>query len=406
MIVSRMRARLSGWSFFGLSGAFWVFLVASCLFTFGVFVFVLLYNLYLLDQGFREDFLGLVTSAMTAGNIVGTLFVVAATRRLGLKRMLLLCFAGMAAVSAGRALVVGQAALLGWAFLWGVTFAFWAISIPVIVAQLTSAELRPVGFSVYLASVIGIGIVADAVGGWLPGWLAPVIRTTAPVETKRAALLVGCAIAALALWPAAHLRFGHLPKPERVSYPRGAFIARFLGALALMNLGTGAFNPFSNAYFAQHLKMPVHDIGVVFSAGQLAQVCAILLAPLIVRRVGAVRGIMGVEVFTGLSLAFLATGSPGWMAALGFGGYLAFQWMDEPAMESLLMTQVPLAQRSGASSLMYLVIFSANAVAAPMAGTGIARFGYPAVMIAAAAFLVAGGLAFGFLLRRFEPQSR
>ncbi|MBI4380781.1 MAG: hypothetical protein HY574_06285 [candidate division NC10 bacterium] len=401
-----MRARLSGWSFSGLSGAFWVFLVASCLFTFGVFVFVLLYNLYLLDRGFREDFLGLVTSAMTAGNIVGTLFVVAATRRLGLKRLLLLCFAGMAAVSAGRALVVGQAALLGWAFLWGVTFAFWAISIPVIVAQLTSAELRPVGFSAYLASVIGIGILADAVGGWLPGWLAPVIRTTASVETKRAALLVGCAIAALALWPAAHLRFGHVPRPERVSYPRGAFIARFLAALALMNLGTGAFNPFSNAYFAQYLKMPVHDIGVVFSAGQLAQVCAILFAPLIVRRVGAVRGIMGVEVFTGLSLAFLATGSPGWMAALGFGGYLAFQWMDEPAMESLLMTQVPLAQRSGASSLMYLVIFSANAVAAPVAGTGIARFGYPVVMIAAAAFLVAGGLAFGFLLRRFEPRSR
>jgi hypothetical protein len=55
---------------------------------------------------------------------------------------------------------------------------------------------------------------------------------------------------------------------------------------------------------------------------------------------------------------------------------------------------------------MYLVIFSANAVAAPVAGTGIARFGYPAVMIAAAAFLVAGGLAFGFLLRRFEPRSR
>jgi predicted MFS family arabinose efflux permease len=115
---------------------------------------------------------------------------------------------------------------------------------------------------------------------------------------------------------------------------------------------------------------------------------------------------MGIEVFTGLSLAFLATGPPGWIAALGFGGYLAFQWMDEPAMESLLMTQVPLGQRSGASSLMYLVIFSANAVAAPVAGIGIARFGYPVVMIAAAAFLVTGGLAFGLLLRRFEPRSR
>jgi MFS family permease len=403
---SGWRARASRWSLLRLPAAFWLFLAVSNLFTFGVFVFVLLYNLYLLDRGHDEAFLGLVTSAMTAGNIAGTLVVVGLSRRLGLRRTLLSAFGAMAAVSAVRALIVGQAALLGSAFLGGVAFALWAVSIPVVIAQLTSVELRTAGFSAYLASAIGIGILADAVGGWLPGWLAPLMGTTAPVETKRAALLVGCGIAALAIWPGLGLRLRPTEQATRTSYPRGRFIVRFLVALALLNLGTGAFNPFANAYFARYLGMPVHEIGLVFSTGQLVQVAGILLAPLIVRRLGAVRGIMSIEVFTGLALAFLASGPPGWIAAAGYAGYLAFQWMDEPVMESLLMTQVPLAQRSGASSLMYLVIFAANAVAAPAAGTGIARLGYPVVIATAATCLVAGGLAFGLLLRRYEPSDR
>ncbi|HEV8306789.1 MAG TPA: MFS transporter [Methylomirabilota bacterium] len=406
MTSIRWQTLRSRWALLRLSGTFWLFVAVSHLFTFGIYVFVLLYNLYLLDRGFKEDFLGFITSAWTLGNVAGTLVAVGVSRRLGLKRTLLACFAGMAVVSAMRALVVGKAALLGSAFLGGITFALWVISLPVTLSQLTSVELRTVGFSAYLASGIGMGMFADAVGGWLPGWLGPVIGTTTPVKTKQAALLVGCAISAVAIWPALHLPLAPIDRLAKTSYPRGPFILRFLFALALLNLGTGAFNPFANAYFAQYLKMPVHEIGLVFSAGQLAQVGAILLAPVIVRRLGQVRGIMVIEIFTGLSLAFLAAGPVGLVAAMGYAGYLAFQWMDEPVMESLLMTQVAPAQRSGAAALMYMVIFCANAMAAPLAGTALTGYGYPLVMATAAACLVLGGLAFGLLLRRYEPGSR
>jgi hypothetical protein len=55
---------------------------------------------------------------------------------------------------------------------------------------------------------------------------------------------------------------------------------------------------------------------------------------------------------------------------------------------------------------MYMVIFCANAMAAPLAGTALTGYGYPLVMATAAACLVLGGLAFGLLLRRYEPGSR
>ena len=49
------------------------FLGAAALFNFGMTVFFLLYNLHLRNDGFHEDFLGPVTTAMTIGSITGTI---------------------------------------------------------------------------------------------------------------------------------------------------------------------------------------------------------------------------------------------------------------------------------------------------------------------------------------------
>jgi predicted MFS family arabinose efflux permease len=111
------------------------------------------------------------------------------------------------------------------------------------------------------------------------------------------------------------------------------------------------------------------------------------------------------ELAAGVSLATLASGPPVMAATVAFAGYTAFQWMDEPAMESLLMTKVQPHERSGASALMYMVIFASGAVAAPVAGVALTRFGYPPVIITAAFLLLLGALSFGLLLRRSESDS-
>lgn len=369
-----------------------------------MFIFVLLYNLYLLDIGYKEDFLGFISSASTTGNIAGTFGALILTRRIGLQRSVVVCIAGTAIVAVLRSLVFTKAALLGLAFFAGLFFALWAISITVIIAQTTTASVRPFAFSVYLATVIGIGIVADPVGGHLPIWLSRLFGISSAAESKQTALLVGCVFIFLAVLPALFMRLGEAAKGQRLKYPRNAFIIRFMIAVAVMNLATAAFNPFQNAYFAQHLKVPVNEIGLIFSGGQIAQVIAILLSPLMLKRFGMIGGIMSMEVAAGLSLALLATGPPTIVAALGFAGYMAFQWMDEPAMESLLMTRVRPEERSGASALMYMTIFASGAVAAPCAGKGVTFFGYSAVLTVAAFLLLLGGLLFGLLLKKYEKD--
>jgi len=89
----------------GLSGGYWLFLGASSFFVLGMFIYVLLYNLYLMDLGFREDFVGQVNSASTAGMVAAILPAAALARRWGLGRMLLVSFASVGAISVVRVLV-------------------------------------------------------------------------------------------------------------------------------------------------------------------------------------------------------------------------------------------------------------------------------------------------------------
>ena len=95
------------------------FLLAATLFNLGLSNFFLLYNLYLLDRGFQESFLGLMTGIQTAGSICGSLPAGWLATRFGVGTSLRLAFAGAAVVCALRAAVVGRVELLALAFLGG-----------------------------------------------------------------------------------------------------------------------------------------------------------------------------------------------------------------------------------------------------------------------------------------------
>jgi hypothetical protein len=74
------------WPAARLGGAFWRFALAAVCYIAGQFLFYLLYNLYLLDRGYRENILGLVAGAFTAGNLAGVLPAAGLAHRWGLKR--------------------------------------------------------------------------------------------------------------------------------------------------------------------------------------------------------------------------------------------------------------------------------------------------------------------------------
>ncbi len=388
-----------------LSMAFWTYLGAATLFHLGLFVFVILYNLHLLDLGYQENFLGLLSAAMALGSIAGTLPAGWLAQRTGLRPMLLVCFSVTPLVAACRSVVSGEQALIGAAFLHGVLFAFWAVCIAPVVAQLVPEDSRPRAFSIFFSLSIAMGIVGGLLGGQLPDWIA-LWGPASDWTPKQVALLIGCAIMGTSLLLGS--RIGNLAKPQReVSrYPRNPFIKRFLPVILIWNLATGAFNPFFNVYFAQHLQLQTSQIGQLFSLGQLTQAGAVLLAPILLVRFGVVSGIAALQGATGLGLALLALQQPVWLPALAYLLYMSFQWMSEPGIHSLLMQQVGENERTAASSLYYVTVFSAHAGAAALAGWAITRWDYSTVLVIAAGLAVVSGLLFRITLGSFADTSQ
>ena len=370
-----------------LSAGYWTFLASSFLFNLGLFTIVLLYNLYLLEIGFREDAVGRIAAAHTAGSVAGILPAAWVIGRLGPRNTMALCFAGVAGMSALRATLTTEPALIACAALAGFALSIWPVVLSPAITQLTSARTRALGFSLFFATGIGTGVLGGLLGGKLPGWLR---------HSKQQALFVGCGLAALALLPLSRLALESAGQAAKTVWPRERFVPRFLGALAVWNLATGAFNPFFNTFFAR-FGTPVERIGAIYSAGQIAQVAALLLSPLVLRRFGTLPGIAMMQAGTGAALACLAwlPGGPGPAAA--YAAYMACQYMSEPGMYALLMDRVAPEARGGASALNALVNFAVQALMAAAAGMAFARFGYPPVLTAAAGIAVAAALLFRVL---------
>jgi MFS family permease len=380
------------WTGKGLDPQLLRFLAAAALFNFGMAVFFLLYNIFLIQRGFHEDFLGAVSSAMSLGSIAGTLPAAFILHRFGIRTTLVTTFLAGPLVCVARVLAIAPAALVASAFLNGFLFSFYAVSLAPAVAQLTSERSRAFGFSLVFSLGIGIGVAAGLAGGRLPALLGHTISPDA-IQMQRA-LLIACGIAIFGAIAAWHIRFTVAPSSEKRVYPRGKFITRFLFALLIWNIATGAFNPFFNAYFVNRLGISVAQVGTFYSAAQIFQVLAVLSAPIILRRAGVITGVMGMQLATACALGGLALGPPVPLAGAIYAGYMGFQYMSEPGIYTLLMDGVSPHERSGASAMNFLVVFGGQALAAAIAGAGVRRFGYPVVLMIAAITAVFASFAF------------
>lgn len=381
-----------------LNRNYWMFYGAGLLFDLGMYIFFLLYNVYLLDRGFTARLLGLIVGAGALGSVFGTVLGGAISSRFGLRKILLICFPIVAAISILRAVIASPVLLVPLAFAGAAAAALWAIGLCPAIAQMTNEENRPFAFSVILSSGIAVGILGGFTGGHLPGWLGAG-STTTQLHAEQSALLIGCALIGLAAWPVSRIDLKTTEVRSRTLYPRNQFLWRFLPAIAVWSLVTGGFSPFFNAYFSQHFNMSVSRIGTMLSLSQLSQVCAVLIAPVLFRRIGLIKGVIFTQMAAGVALACLAAAQGGFWAGALYTVFSAFEWMNEPGIFALLMGRVRPEERAGASALMFLVISLSQGAAGALAGAGFARFGYPPVMFVIGAVALVAAMLFGGLVR-------
>lgn len=210
------------------------------------------------------------------------------------------------------------------------------------------------------------------------------------------------------LWPILHLRLG---APER-SEPRSSltihpYLLRFLPVFALWSLVSGAFVPFAPIFFHKQLGLPLQAVGAVFSAAQLAQAFAVLVAPVLYRRAGVVAGIIGAQLIAGGAILALCLGHS---VHFMIGAYLVFtvaQFGATPGFYSLIMSRVPELERSSASAAQNITGSLVQAVSAAFTGFLIVRHGYSSVFaVNAILSLMAATFSFALLSSHRSESER
>lgn len=389
-----------------LSRDFWTFFVASLLYEAGFGLYFFLFNLYLLDLHFDVKAIGLINGALSLGLLATTLPAGILSRRIGNQPLLLFCFVMAPLLGVLRVLWVWEPAQVGLAFVAGLVMSVWTVSFLPVSASLTSESNRASAIGLIFSVGIGATALGSAGSGYLSHWIGALSHGFGAAEAKRIALLISCAVAALGSLPLLWL-------PKRDPLPqakanlrvldrrllRHSFLRRYLPYMALWTGLLAAFTTFAGVYFEQERHFALTYIGLIFSIGQIAQLMAGLLLPLMASRWGLPRTIFMAQAATALLLAVvMAAGRPAWSVA-AFVAYSATQWMSSTAIYTLLMNVMPEADRSVASAMTMFCNSLATACITPAVGALLVRFHYAPVLAAMAFFEVVLAILFRLLPR-------
>lgn len=376
-LLQRLR---SWWAPETLSRQFWIFFTAAFFFDFAFGLFFFLFNLYLLSLHFNERTIGIIAGALTFGNVVGTVPVGMLVRRFGLQKLLLVCFVLAPLVSICRTAFLTLPLQITLAFLTGIALSSWPVCFAPTVAKLTSEKNRVFAFSISFATGIGTGTLAGLVGGSLPDWLRSVHPSASSADGMRLVLICASLVAMVGVWPILRLRLGAPEKSERkglrVFHP---YLLRFLPAFAIWSFVTGSFIPFAPVFFQKHVGLSLQHVGAVFSASQLAQVFAVLIAPLLYRRAGSVAGIICAQLIAGAAIFALSFGHSVHSVLAFYLLFTAAQFAASPGFYGLLMSRLPESDRSSASAVQNITGALVQAASAGITGSLIVRFGYSTI---------------------------
>ena len=357
-------------------------------------LFLVLYNLYLLQLGFREDFIGTFVALSALGAGLWALPAGVLTDRFGRKGVLLLGTGLLALAHLGQSMLINPPLLLALSFLCGVGMAlYWVPRGPFLTAN-SSLRERTHLFTLALVAEEATVMMAGLVGGQLPtafAWLFPGV-TLHSVWPYRCTLLLGTAFIVVGMIPLLLIQDRPVDAPQAVEGPFAAgpqvWEARWpwgiIGALALVEIigGIGGWmvSPFFNVYFAKELGASTAQVGYLFFTNGVLTIGGALVAPVVAHGLGQVRTMVLARLASVPLTASLAIFSNRLkLAAAAYLGRNMMFFVGIPVTGAFSMEVVPPRLQATTSSIRHTMRGLSRTVGSFLAGQLIVARGYPSV---------------------------
>lgn len=389
------------------------FLVYNLFANVGYGVFQIVFNLYLLGLGMREDDIGAYSAAQTICMGLGGIALGMLVNRHGSWRCVFAGFVVFVFASTVIAFAESRYLLFALSATYGIGLTFlFNTTMPFLMEWETRAQrghAAAVSFSLISLSLT----IGSLLGGLLPNLFGALVANGDgdSIAAYRWTLLAGTAIAAIGLLPLLLMqqaRRGRAATPESlVAEPttRGekrqvrADMGVFVVIGGLMALGAGMVIPFANVFLTER-GADTAQVGIIFAASSASAAGLGLFAPALSRKLGAIDAVMWlrlsvvpgfllISVYPALGLAVMAfvvrqTGfSLAWPVESTFIGEI-LPPRSRPAVFGL---------RSAAWNLGY-------ALAAFVGGKIIVRTGYDPTFVSISAFTAVSAVIFSLYYRR------
>lgn len=277
----------------------------------GLALFGLLFNLYLIRLGYREDFIGQLSGLfpLTSGILAVPTGIL--SDRIGRKPFLYATAVILGITQLALCLTTSSTWLLVACALGGSAGAFLFVNFVPFLAENAARERRGQAISIWMSIQVLTRMIVSLGGGLLPDLMAYLTgATTEMPEPFRYALILGAACSFLAIIPL----MGIGATPSRIeSADEGPanqpvpwkYLLTFTTISGFRGLSMGLSYPFFNIFFESELHTSTATIGVIFFLSQVLGFPSTLTSPIIARRFGHRQVVVSLRVIGGLTLAAL-----------------------------------------------------------------------------------------------------
>ena len=330
-----------------------MFLVGMSFSAFGV-----IFNLYLVEAGFREGFIGNLLSVGALAMSLLALPAGLACDRIGRKKSLLLSGFLVSAFVLIRATTLKEHLLLTASALSGFAAAFAAVTTAPFLMENSTPEERTHLFSVNFSALLIAGVIGNVLGGKLPDIFRYFQTDLTKLQSYRMTLVTSALFSFASLIPLFLVREGK--EEARGEKPKASWrekedlvtVGKFSLNNFLIGAGAGLVIPFFNLYFAKRFGATSTQIGLYFSGSQIITAAAVLLGPIAAKRFGKLKTIVYAQIFS-LPFLVLLGGLERYLtfAVLAFWIRGCLMSMSMPLFGVMRMEMIPEKKRATAESI-------------------------------------------------------
>jgi len=344
-----------------------MYLLFVFLTTLNVGIYGVIFNLYILSLGFKEDFLGLILSTSSASSGLFAIPAAIVCDRLGRKKTLLLSSVLNALSLFFLYNTTSQELLVIFSIASGMASALGLVTGATFLLENSSADERMYLFSmsslIYAFSILS----GNMIGGFLPDLFKDLFLFGAGGSIAyRLTLYVSLAATISSLLPLAFVKEKSTAENaglgSQLQVYKSIFRSKTVRTMVLFyclyGIGWGTSLPYFNVYFDVVLGANANQIGIIFSISQLFMMLGYFLVPILTERMGKIKLASSLQVLSIPFLLMFTFAGSLLVAAIGFVMRYMLMNMANPILNSFKLEIVRKEERALINSTMWMACYT------------------------------------------------